>query len=99
MAFDMTHLTDTVLTLVAFVVPAYLVVRLNLIGVVIGATFFWLTLVIAGEVLSALDPGRPRLLDAFWLRAGWLAGLSYCGLIYGAQRLYSSWRARRRPAI
>ena len=99
MALNMAHFIDTVLTLIASVVPVYLVIRLNLLGVVVGAIFFWLALVAAGEMLSALDPGRPPLLDAFWLRAGWLAGLLYCALIYGAKKLYSFWRAKRRPAI
>ena len=90
---------DTVLTLIALVVPVYLIIRLNLIGVVVGALCFWLTLVMAGEMLSALDPERSRLLDAFWLQAGWLAGLFYCALIYGAKKLCSFWRAKRRPAI
>jgi len=99
MAFNMAHFLDTVLTLIALVVPVYLVVRLNLIGVVVGALWFWLTLVMAGELLSALDPERSRLLDAFWLQAGWLAGLFYGALIYGAKKLSSFWRAKRRPAI
>ncbi|MFL6230191.1 MAG: hypothetical protein ACJ741_15575 [Pyrinomonadaceae bacterium] len=95
----MAHFIDIILTLIAFVVPAYLVVRFNLIGVLVGALIFWLTLIIAGEVLSALDPERGRLLDAVWLRAGYLASLIYCALIYGAKQLYSFWRAKSRRAI
>jgi hypothetical protein len=99
MAFKMAHIIDIVLLLIAFAVPAYLVVRFNLIGVLVGALIFWLTLIIAGEVLSALDSERGRLLDAVWLRAGWLASLIYCALIYGVKQLYSFWRAKSRRAI
>lgn len=99
MAFNMTRLADTALTLFAFVIPAYLVIRFKLVGVLTGALIFWLTLMIAGEVLSALDPERPRLLDALWLRLGWLAGLIYCASIYGARQLYSYWRSKRRRAV
>ena len=94
----MTHFIDIVLTLLALTVPAYLAVRFNLIGVLAGGLLCWLTLLIAGEALSALDPGRSRLLDLFWLRVGWLAGLTYCASIYGVKRIYCYRRVRRRTA-
>ena len=94
----MAHFVDIAFTLIAFGVPAYLVIRFGLIGAVVGALIFWLTLAFAGEVLPALDPGRSRLLDGFWLRVGWAAGLTYGALIYGARQLYSFWRSGRRPA-
>jgi hypothetical protein len=35
----MSHVVDSVLTLIALVVPVYLIIRLNLISVVVGALF------------------------------------------------------------
>ena len=95
----MAHLIDNFLMLFALAAPACLVLRFNLAGAVVGALTLWLTLVFAGEVLSALDPGRSRLTDAVWVQAGWLASLIYCLLIYGAKQLYSFLRGRRRRAI
>lgn len=69
----------------------------------------WSSLIVAGDLISQLDPSRLKggtsMLDLIWLLFGWIAGLVYCLLIYGLKRLVlylaavaSSARLRRAAA-
>lgn len=97
------HAVDIGFLVVAAVGPVLFVLRWRRRGVAPGAIFAWGVLVVAGEVLSALDPARMRMLDHLWFFFGWIGTLSYALAVYlvvsGGAMLWSSWqgfRTRRR---
>ncbi len=74
--------------LAALVVPIWLIIRLNIVGLILGALFFWIVLILGGELLNQLDPERDSaIIDIIWLWAGWLGGLMYCLPIYAIRRV------------
>jgi membrane-bound ClpP family serine protease len=90
------ELVDTGSLVVAIVGPVLLVLRWKRSGVLLGAAFAWLTLIVAGEALSALDPSREGALgDSFWVLFGWVATLAYSSLIYAALRITRALWLRR----
>jgi hypothetical protein len=94
---------DSVCLFVAYIIPIPLVLALGGRGVFVGAVIVWVTLYLAGALLSELDPNRQSsILDGVWLLFGWVGGLLYCGLLYCARviilallaRAHTFWRAR-----
>jgi hypothetical protein len=88
------HFVDAVCLAVAYILPLLIVLRWNLRGVFLGTLVFWGLLAAAGPLISQLDPSRleggTAMLDTIWLLGGWIMGLFYCLLIYGAKRLICS---------
>ena len=66
------------------------------------ALVFWASLAIAGPLISQLDPhrleGGTATLDTIWFLGGWIMGLLYCFLIYGAKRLVLCFVPKPHPA-
>ena len=92
-------MADRILLIVALVVPILCVARWDLRGVIVGALFFWVALVIAGWILSRLDTERGTTVgDTVWLLFGWFGGLLYCLPIYGIKRLDLFFRSRYQRA-
>ena len=85
------HIVDHVCMAVAIVLPVLTVLRWNWRGVVIGTIIVWGSGIVAGELISQLDPtrleGGTSMLDLVWLAVGWIAGLLYCLPIYGVKRI------------
>ncbi len=83
---------------VAAVTPVGFVLRWQRWGVVLGAAFAWLLLLVAGNALSALDPTRDAALtDSIWFLFGCPAMLIYCSILdlaIGISR--ALWSRRRR---
>jgi hypothetical protein len=78
--------TDDVLLVFMLAGPIYLVIRLNLWGIVIGGGFSWFLGVVAGMLLT---PYRgASVLDAVWIILGLPFCLFYSALIYGLKRLF-----------
>jgi hypothetical protein len=78
---------DTICLLVAAILPIPLILRWNRLGVALGALVVWGSLIVAGILLSALDPRHEAgILDATWLLFGWFGGLMYCLPIYLVKR-------------
>ena len=96
------HLVDGVCLAVALILPLCTVLLWNLRGVVLGALVFWASLAIAGPLISQLDPhrleGGTATLDTIWFLGGWIMGLLYCFLIYGAKRLVLCFVPKPHPA-
>ena len=91
----MAHIADRILLIIALVVPILCVARWNLRGVLVGALFFWVVLMLAGSILARLDPERGASVgDGVWLLFGWLAGLLYCLPLYGLKRFILFLRSR-----
>ena len=88
----MAQILDKTCLALALVLPVLAVLRWNLWGVVLGTLVFWGSLLVAGPLLSALDPKRLRggtaMLDFLWLIFGWFPGVIYCFIIYGMKRLF-----------
>lgn len=90
---------------VAAVTPVGFVLRWQRWGVFLGAAFAWLLLIVAGDVLSALDPTRDAALaDSIWSLFGYPAMLIYCSVLdltIGVSRALWSRRRRRveRPGL
>ena len=86
----MAYLADILLLLLAaLVAPAFLVWKLNRVGVWLGAAVVWGTLILAGWVLKELDLERGgRMNGPVWLFFGWLPSLLYCIMLDFLKRLY-----------
>jgi hypothetical protein len=98
LALTTAQLVDVIFLLVALVVPVWLIIRFNIVGLILGALFFWVVLILCYELLNQLDPKRDRAIhDALWLGVGWFGGLMYCLPIYGIKCL-ALWLRRRRAA-
>ena len=90
------ELVDIGFLVVAVVGPVLLVVRWERWGVLLGTAFAWLTLIVAGAVLSALDPSREAaMLDSIWVLFGWVGTLAYSSLVYVAVRFTRGLWSRR----
>ena len=84
------------------IVPVVTVLRWNRRGVVMGTFANWFSLVVAGVLITQLDPTRLRgftaTLDVIWFFFGWVYGLSYSLLIYAVKclvlLLWQRWRAQ-----
>lgn len=73
---------DSIISVISLIVPACLIFKYNLRGVVWGGLFLWVILLISGFILR-FDPNRhAAILDALWLFVGWLPSLMYCMIIY-----------------
>jgi hypothetical protein len=82
---------------VAIVSPVLFVLRWERWGVLLGAAFAWLILIVAGDALSALDPSRDAALtDSIWVLFGWVATLAYSSLVDMAVRVIRALRLRRK---
>lgn len=68
------HIVDYVCLTVAYILPVITVLRWNLVGVVIGTLVVWVSLAVAGPLISELDPSRLQggtaMLDTIWLLGG-----------------------------
>lgn len=81
---------------VAIVGPVLLVLRSERWGVLLGAAFAWLVLIVAGDVLAALDPARDAAMgDSIWVLFGWVGTLAYSSLVSAAVRIVRALRSRR----
>ncbi|PWT93275.1 MAG: hypothetical protein C5B55_04800 [Blastocatellia bacterium] len=78
---------DPIVLVLSLAVPIYVVLRFDWAGVIVGGIYLWLMLIAEGNILSAYDDERGRILDSFWLYAGWLVGLVYCAVIYAGMLL------------
>jgi len=83
---------DTVVTVLALVVPIYAVLRFNWAGIIVGTVYLWLMPAAEGNVLSTYDRERGRILDSFWLYTGWIVGLIYCSVIYAVTLIITAMR-------
>ena len=71
------------LTLAA-VAPVWLVWRYDKLGMLIGAAVVWLTLLLAGIILSGLDESRETsVVDGLWLLFGWIVASFTVSPCYG----------------
>lgn len=87
------ELLDALFTGLAFAVPVVLVVTFRARGILYGAAWHWMTLIIAGKYLDLVDSQRDgAMLDGIWFLFGWVWALAYCAVIYGVVWLF----ARRR---
>jgi uncharacterized membrane protein SpoIIM required for sporulation len=69
--------------IILILIPIYFVIRLNLMGIIVGSFFVWLILILNGMVLNYLDPHREGgINDGLSLIFGGIEGLLYCGAIY-----------------
>lgn len=76
--------------------PIPFVLRWQRWGVLFGAAFAWLVLIVAGDVVSALDPAREGALsDSIWVLFGWIATLAYSLLVDAAVRITRAFWSRR----
>jgi len=92
----MLHLVDRILCITALIAPIYCVLRLDLLGILIGSFFCWATLILAGSLLARLDPeGGASVSKGIWVLFGWPVSLVYCLAIYGLKKLYMLVRRRR----
>ena len=85
------HIIDRACLAVALIAPAYIVFRFPLwrFTIPLGAFIFWFTLLIAGPIISALDPSRDAaMLDSVWLLFGWVMGLFYSSVLYIIRRAF-----------
>lgn len=90
------ELADVGLLVLAIVGPVLFVLRWERWGVLLGTAVAWLILIVAGTVLSALDPSRDAaILDSIWVMFGWVATLAYSSLIYLAVRITRALWSRR----
>lgn len=90
------ELVDIGSLVVAIVGPVLLVLGSERWGVLLGAVFAWLALIVAGDVLSALDPSREgALVDSTWVLFGWVATLVYASLISVVVRITRAFWSRR----
>ena len=77
--------TDDFLSVLMVAAPIYLVLRLNLWGIVLGGGFSWILGIVAGMLLY---PYRgSNILDGLWIFLGLPFCLVYSGLIYGIKKL------------
>jgi hypothetical protein len=87
---------DLLCMVTAFLAPIILIIYLRWIGLALGALVSWVSLVIAGYWLSALDPKREVLfLDTLWLFIGWIPSAIYATIIFGLRELIA-WLLRMR---
>ncbi len=78
---------DRLCLFVALVVPIGLVLRWGCLGVGLGTLVQWWALILAGLLLSKLDPGRDNgMLDALWRFTGWILSFLYCLVVYGLKK-------------
>lgn len=81
---------------IAALAPIPLIIWRRWIGFVLGALVVWATLIIAGILLSQLDPQRDGgMLDTVWLLFGWIGGAMYCLPILGVREAIA-WMIRQR---
>jgi len=88
---------DHVCLAVAFIAPVYVVWRSSRwqFTIPLGAFIFWFTLLIAGPIISALDPLRDAaMLDTIWFFFGWILGLFYAWVLYMIRRAF----LRKKPS-
>ncbi|MFI4860131.1 MAG: hypothetical protein ACIAXF_05555 [Phycisphaerales bacterium JB063] len=70
--------------------PIWLIIRLQWIGLLLGVLAFWWIGVALGYVLSALDPQREGAMgDLLWITGGWMAGIAYCLPILGIREFFA----------
>jgi hypothetical protein len=82
------HTVDSICVLRAATLPIPLILRWNRLGIALGTLVVWSVLIVAGELLSAMDPTRDgRVVDCVWLLFGWIGGLIYCVPIYLIKRV------------
>ena len=98
------HVADRFFLLTALLAPIPLIVFWRLKGAFVGALIPWVVGVVAGEVLSDLDPDRDAaILDSVWFLFGWAGGLLYCMPIYAVgefvrDAIYNKRQAAAQPA-
>ena len=71
---------DTVLFLVNFGLPVYIVARLGWRGVIIGASCMWVLVYASGEIQRAGNPQAERFGMGMWLVVGLIFTFLYCGI-------------------
>lgn len=77
------HLVDWTFMIILVLIPIYLVIQFNLMGIIVGSLFVWLMLILSGMVLNYIDPHRVGgIIDSLSLIFGGFEGLLYCGAIY-----------------
>lgn len=75
---------DQICLWTAILAPIVLIVCFRWLGLALGILVTWISLIIAGLWLSALDPKREVLfLDTLWMLLGWLPAAIYGCLIFG----------------
>jgi len=91
---DNTH----ILTLIAFGLPAYLVLRAKRYGVPLGAGALWLLVFLCGEASPTWSRSfmqeHPAALEE-WLMGGWAFGLIYSFLLWLAKQTWLMFRRGR----
>ena len=91
---SMTTFRDTVLFLVNFGLPVYIVARLGWRGVIIGAFCMWVLVYASGEIQRAGNPQAERFGMGMWLVVGLIFTFIYCGITYGVRQFILFARAR-----
>ena len=77
------YILDKIFLVLAFAVPVALVVKFKSFGIIYGAGWHWMILIIAGEYLNMADPSRhAAMLDHIWIMFGWIWAILYCAGIY-----------------
>lgn len=82
----MTDLLDTILWVVNFGLPLYLVARLGWRGLVFGTLAMWVLVYASGEIQRAIHPHPSRFGMGLWFAVGWLVTSGYCGIVYGLRQ-------------
>lgn len=82
------HIVDYLCLAAAFILPIITVLLWNVRGVVLGTLIHWGALILTGKLLALFDTAREAsVLDHVWILFGWISGLAYCFIIFGAKRL------------
>jgi hypothetical protein len=95
---ELAQIVDKVGLWVSLGVPVILVWRFRWWGILAGAFFQWILLVVVGDVLQELDPARDAALtDSIWFFFGWIGALVYCLAVFAVLQL-AKWLMSMRRA-
>jgi uncharacterized membrane protein required for colicin V production len=89
------NIVDQICLWTAIIAPIGLIICFRWIGLILGTLTVCLCFVVAGILLSALDPQREVLfLDMLWMLLGWIPALIYKCLIFGLRECIA-WLLRK----